>query len=168
MIRAIGPATHTVMSMGDLRAAAVAAGLENVRTLLATGNLLFEAAGREVDIRRTLEGIVGDFGLTNEVFVRQPEEIVATIEANPFPLAAARRLNHLLVLFLHRMPSREALDRLAGYEGPEHARVVGREVFIDYVEGVGRSKLTAAVLERRLGLTGTARNWNTVGKLLQG
>lgn len=84
---------------------------------------------------------------------------------NPMPHAATARPNHLLVLFLDRAPDPDTARALLAHGGPEPVEVHGREVFIDYLDGVARSKLTPARLERLLGQPGTARNWNTVGKL---
>jgi uncharacterized protein (DUF1697 family) len=53
----------------------------------------------------------------------------------------------------------------AGIVGPEKLRAVGRQLYISYPAGAGTSKLTGAVIERTLGIRGTARNWNTVLKL---
>lgn len=81
------------------------------------------------------------------------------------PHAATARPNHLLVLFLDRAPDPDHTRALLAHGGPEPVEVHGREVFIDYLDGVARSKLTPARLERLLGQPGTTRNWNTVGKL---
>ena len=73
------------------------------------------------------------------------------------------------VIFLDRAPIAEAAAKLrAIYKGPEIFHVNGREMYVDYVNGAGRSKLTNALIERTLGVTATARNWNTVTRLLSG
>ncbi len=71
----------------------------------------------------------------------------------------------MLVLFLERDADARAAGALEQYQGPEKIKVLGREVYIDYVDGISRSKLTGAVLEKQLGQPGTARNWNTIHKL---
>lgn len=166
LIRAIGAATHKKMSMQQLREACADAGLTDVRTVLATGNLLFSSTDTAVMLKHRLTDVIRAHGLDNEVFLRQPPELEAVLRNNPFPDAAADRPNHLLVLFLEAEPGADELAALQAYDGPERIVSSGREVFLDYVDGVGRSKLTAALLERRLGQAGTARNWNTIQKLL--
>jgi uncharacterized protein (DUF1697 family) len=165
LIRAIGPRTHRRMSMEDLRSACIGAGMREVRTLLATGNLLATSEAGEQELKARLGAILAGFGLDNAVFLRRPRELEAVLAGNPFRDAAEARPDHLLVLFLDRRPDPEATARLSRYAGPERTALRGREVFIDYAAGVGRSKLTAAVLERHIGQPGTARNWNTLGKL---
>ena len=166
LLRAIGPTTHKVMPMAQLRAGCEDAGFVDVRTVLATGNLLVSSAKGEGEVRDAVRSVVHAHGLDNEVFVRTPAEMQAVIASNPLPNAACHRPNHLLVLFLNDAPNDDGIEALKAYEGPERAIVHGREVFIDYKEGVGRSKLTAAALERRLGRSGTARNWNTACRLI--
>jgi uncharacterized protein (DUF1697 family) len=53
----------------------------------------------------------------------------------------------------------------AAVRGPETVRAVGRQAYIVYPDGVGKSKLTANLIESKLGTRGTGRNWNTVLKL---
>ncbi|WP_102223365.1 DUF1697 domain-containing protein [Acidimangrovimonas sediminis] len=166
LLRGIGGATHARMSMADLRHAATAAGFEEVRTVLATGNLVFASARPEAAIRSALEAVVADHGLTNAVILRDGAALGAIAGANPFAEAARLRPAHVLVHFLAELPAAGHEARLAGYAGPEAVVPSGREVFIDYVEGIGRSKLTAPRLERIFGVTGTARNWSTLGRLI--
>ena len=167
LIRAIGPPTHAAMSMAELRDGCAEAGLENARTLLATGNLLFETSASASRARASVRDVLSRHGLDNALFMRRPDELAAVLEANPFPDAALKRPNHLLVLFLERRVGESELRELEAYDGPERFEARGRELYIDYVDGVGRSRLTPAVLERRLGQPGTARNWNTVNKLVE-
>ena len=67
---------------------------------------------------------------------------------------------------LKAAPTAAAIKALSeGYNGPETIHVAGRDAYLIYPEGIGRSKLTNALIERKLGVAGTARNWNTVLKL---
>ena len=166
LIRAIGPATHAKMSMKPLREACEAAGLEKVTTYIQTGNLIIGTRKSAAAVQAIVETVLKGFGLDNLVVLRRPEDIAAVIDANPFPEAAAARPGALAVCFLAATPSKEAMARLAHYEGPEPFKLIGRDLCIDYVNGVTGSKLLPGVIERRLATPGTARNWNTVRKLL--
>lgn len=101
------------------------------------------------------------------MFLRNPAELGAVLAANPFPMAAEMRPNHMLVLFMDSVPEANSIATLATYDGPEKTKCIGKEVYIDYVNGVAGSKLTPARLEKALGHSGTARNWNTVRKLVE-
>ena len=166
LLRGIGGATHAKMPMASLRSACEDAGLGQVRTVLATGNLIFQSPLPEADLAAILRRVVEGFGLTNNpTFLRRPEELQQVLALNPMPDAAQTRPNHMLVLFLDHPPAPERIAAVIAHGGPEPVQVHGREVFIDYLDSVGRSKLTPARLERLLGQPGTARNWNTLTKL---
>ena len=81
-------------------------------------------------------------------------------------IPAAERPNLLMVVFLDGLPQAGAADRLAAFDGPERLHLEGEHLYIDYAEGVGRSKLTPALLDKALKVPATGRNWNTANTLL--
>lgn len=168
LLRGIGGATHAKMPMAALRRACEDAGLDEVRTVLATGNLVFQSPLPEEDLAATLRRVVAGFGLDNPTFLRRTAQLRQVLALNPMPDAAQLRPSHMLVLFLDHAPTADRVAALTAHGGPEPVQVHGREVFIDYLDNVGRSKLTPARLERLLGQPGTARNWNTLTKLASG
>ena len=141
------------LPMATLRTLAEGLGFTNVRTLLASGNLLVDSPLAAAEVRATLEAALG--GVT--VVMRSPAELQAVLDANPFPDAPG---NRLLISFLNDpLPP----DAAAGirHRGQERIHVAAREVVVDYVDGMGASKLRIPAAE-----AGTARNLNTVRKLL--
>lgn len=166
LLRAIGPLTHKKMSMAQFRAGCEKAGLKDVRTVLATGNALFSSEFAEAKISQILKDVLNDHGLQNEVFLRRPNDLARVLAENPFPQTSVERPNHMLVLFMADQPTSSEINALESIEKVEPTRVIGRETFIDYKSGVARSKLTPGRLEKLLGRSGTARNWNTIKKLV--
>ena len=166
LIRAIGPLTHKKMSMAQLRLGCSDAGLRDVRTVLATGNAIFSSDLPEADVRRIMRSVITAHSLDNEVFLRRPDDLAQILATNPIPDAALERPNHMLVLFMAETPSPSEIAAVESFEGPETVKVIGREAYIDYRNGVEGSKLTPGRLEKLLGRSGTARNWNTIAKLL--
>ena len=167
LFRAIGPATHKKMSMQDLRQSCEQAGLTNVSTYIASGNLLFTSTASKPQLNALLQKILSGYDLDNEVVLRTPRELRIVVSASPLLDAAKERPNHLLVVFLNKKPNPAAVDALATRNGPERILALDRELCIDYKEGIARSKLTSAVIERHLKQPGTARNWNTLNKLIE-
>ena len=105
-------------------------------------------------------------GVTTEFFVRTAKEWQAIIAANPFPEEAKRDPGHLVMMCLKDAPPPAAVKALqAAIRGREVVKAKGPQAYFVYPDGIGRSKLTIAVIERMLGTRGTARNWNTVTKL---
>lgn len=158
-----------VLPMAELRAMLEAMGFDHPRTLLQSGNAVFGVARATsaATLETKLEAEAKRrFGKPIAFLVRSAREWDAIIECNPFPDAAKNDPSHLLVMALKGAPDSAAVKTLrTRYEGPESIQVDGREAYLVYPEGIGRSRLTAALLERGLGFAGTARNWNTVLKL---
>lgn len=155
------------LAKAELIAAVESLGYTGARTLLASGNLVFEAGDTAAEaIERDLHAAVDRLhGLKSEVFVRNHADLEAVIAANPFPQAASERPSWLLVTF-HRDPFPTALlEQLAqSYQGPETLSAFGRELFADYPQGMARSNLDVAQRRAKFPV-GTGRNWNTVNKL---
>lgn len=169
LLRGVNVGGRKKVPMAALRSFAADLGLDDPRTLLQSGNLVFgSSAGGVSVLERTLEQEAANrLGLTTTFFVRPEAEWRAVVRANPFPDAARDDPGHLLVLFLRERPRREAVRALqAGIRGREVVRASGRQVYAVYPDGIGRSKLTNAVIERTLDGPCTGRNWNTVSKLL--
>jgi uncharacterized protein (DUF1697 family) len=168
LLRAVNVGGNAKLAMSNLRAAAEKAGLKNVRSLLQSGNLVFDAGSRAPSaVEKLLETVCArSFGLKTDVYVRTDAELAALIEANPFPKEARSDPGHLLVLFLREEPDAAAHKALQGaIKGREQVRGGGRHAYITFPDGIGTSKLTSAFLARYLGEPGTGRNWNTVLKL---
>jgi uncharacterized protein (DUF1697 family) len=165
LLRAVNVGGRKVL-MDDLRRVASEAGFESPATLLASGNLLFGTALPPAEAARRLEAAIREkFGVATDVMVRDRAELAAVVEANPFTRQAKAEPNRLMAMFLSGEPRAE-LDVLASAcAGGEE--VVGGPgcLYIWFPNGAGVSKLSNAVIERRLKVRGTARNWNTVGKL---
>ena len=168
MLRGINLGKRTLVK-ADLIGAAEDAGFSDARTLLASGNLVFEAGDTEPQTieRKLHEAVAARTGIKSEVFVRNLAQFQKLIAANPFPEVGRERGSQLLVIFHSEpVPKAEIARVREVYDGPERLEAVGHELFIDYPEGMGRSKLDPAMAKLKLKLPrGTGRNWNTVGKL---
>lgn len=168
LLRAINLGAHNKIRMADLRQLLVDLGLEDPKTLLLSGNVVFGSPTQPtVKLERLLqEATAKHLGVTTEYFVRTAKEWNAIVDANPFPVDAKRDPGHLVMTCLKEAPSPAAVKALqAAISGREVVKANGRQAYFVYPDGIGRSKLTTALIERMLGTRGTARNWNTVLKL---
>jgi uncharacterized protein (DUF1697 family) len=166
LLRAIGPSTHKILTMKQLETACRAAKLERTRNVLATGNLIVETDWPKDRVRETVARLMRGFGLTTAVLIRGREELARIVKANPFPDAAQERPSQLQINFLEERPTDDAIDALRARAGPERIARVAGGIYIDYAGRISDSKLTPAIVERILKSTSTARNWNTIAKLL--
>lgn len=168
LLRAVNLGGATQVSMSALRGLLAQMGFRDVRSLLQSGNLVFrQDDARASDLEHRLEErSARSLGLRTDFFVRTEAEWRRIIERNPFPREAARDPSHLVVTALRTRPSADAWEALrAAIRGPERFVGAGRQAYIVYPDGIGRSKLTARLIEDTLGTRGTSRNWNTVTKL---
>lgn len=154
--------------MADLRRAFAAEGLDEVETVVASGNVLFAYDDRPTDgLEDLFSHMMADrFDIASYVAVRNGPEVAALLAADPFPDGDDARVH---VLLLSGQPDPAALERLiadhAG-RGPERIAAGDRALYIDYIDGAGQSRLSNAFIERRLGLRGTARNRRSLQRIL--
>ena len=156
------------VSMADLRSMLTGLGFSNARTLLNSGNAVFRSKSKTgLNLEKLLElELAKKLGVQTDFLVRTADEWATIIARNPFPNEAIRDPGHLLVQVLKRAPTSQELDALrAANPGPEIIKADGLQAYIYYPAGVGESKLTNKLMEKKLGTPGTARNWNTVRKL---
>ena len=168
LLRAVNLGATNKIAMSDLRAIAADLGMHDPRTLLQSGNVVFgsDRASTTAIERLFEEETRARLNLTTDYFVRTAKEWRAIVAANPFPAEAERDPGHLLLVCLKAAPDKAAVAALQqAIKGREVVRAVGRQTYIVYPDGVGRSKLSAVMIEKWLGSRGTARNWNTVLKL---
>jgi uncharacterized protein (DUF1697 family) len=168
LLRAVNLGAHNKVGMADLRELLTQLGMQNVQTLLQSGNVVFRSDVRTTaELERTLEAAAArQLRLTTDIIVRSDKEWDAIIAANPFPKEGKLDPSHLLAVVLKATPDRANVSALReAITGREIVDVLGRCAYIVYPDGIGRSRLTSALIEKKLATRGTGRNWNTVLKL---
>ena len=151
LIRGINVGGNKKLSMADLESVCESLGYTNVRTLLNSGNVIFEAKkAKAADLEKALP-------IDARVILRTPAELKKAIERNPLK----GEPNLVMIMFLESEPKGEL-----EWPGPEKMHVDGSHVYLYYPDGAGTSKLSNTFIERKLGVAGTTRNLNTVSKLL--
>ena len=166
LLRGINVGGKNLIPMAGLKQTLEELGFAGVATYLQSGNVVFKTAkSNRAPLAKELEAVLG---VEAKVILRNADELRRIIEANPMPEEAQRGPSHYIVTFLDARPAAAAMQSLRdAYSGPEKMELRGTELYIEYGSGMGQSKLTNALIERKLGVTGTARNWNTVTKLLE-
>jgi uncharacterized protein (DUF1697 family) len=166
LLKGVNVGGNRKLPMADLKAVVAELGFGEVKTLLASGNVVFTAGGDAAAITATLEAALAKHGCKTDILLRDAADLRAIAAANPFEDAARDHPNHLLVLF-HREPfPTELLDKIPEiYQGPERLQAVGRELYVDFADNIGDSKLPQAMAKANFPKLNTGRNWNTVNKL---
>jgi len=168
LLRGINVGGRNMVAMADLKKLCARIGFEEARTLLQSGNVVFRCSERDAGAleARLEQALQKRLGFAPAVFVRNAGEWAALVKRNPFPEQAVRDPGHLLAVLMRHAPTKAAVSALrAAIPGREQVEARGREAYFYYPDGVGRSKLTPALVDKHLGGSGTARNWNTVLKL---
>jgi uncharacterized protein (DUF1697 family) len=168
LLRGINVGGHKPVAMADLRGLLAHVGFGDAQSLLQSGNLVFRGGARPSgQLERLLETEAKErLALETEFFVRTADEWKALVARNPFREEARRDPGHLVVMLLKAAAAAKDVKALqAAITGPEIVRADGRHVYMVYPNGIGRSRLTNALIEKTLGPRGTGRNWNTVVKL---
>jgi len=169
LLRGVNVGGNRKIAMADLREFAARVGLENPSTLLQSGNLVFGARARPTCAleHRLEEEAEKQLALRTDFVVRSAAEWEQVVARNPFSREARRDPSRFLVMFLKESPAKLAIDEIKGaHAGPETFHAESRELYVVFPNSVGTSKFPALLTEKRLGTRGTARNWNTVLKLL--
>ena len=170
MLRAVNVGGHAKIKMKALRALYASLKFENPQTYVQSGNVVFRTSERNLETlaKRIQKAIEKKFGCCPEVILRTTEELRAVVAKNPFAKRANVEPGKLLVTFLTSDPGDAARQNLVGQNfQPEELHAVGRELYIYFPNGAGKSKLPWAKIDKILQTRGTGRNWNSVTKLLE-
>jgi uncharacterized protein (DUF1697 family) len=142
-------------------------GLENVRTYIATGNVVFTSRKKAPQLSKSIEACIEEkFGFTSKTFVLSPAELTKAAAQNPFPQANENHKS-LHLFFLAAAPKQLKVDEMNELKKPSEQFALKDKVFYFYApEGFGTSKLGARI-GRFIPVDMTARNWRTVQKLIE-
>jgi uncharacterized protein (DUF1697 family) len=158
LLRGINIGPRRRVAMGDLRDVFTSLGYEDVQTYVQSGNVVFRSAARPEAAR-----IAAELGQDIAVLIRSAREMACVVDGNPF-LPRGADPSHVHVTFLDGEPEGEME---APASGRDEFEIAGREIYVHCPDGYGRTKLTNALFEKRLGLPATTRNWRTVTTLAE-
>lgn len=170
MLRGVNVGGHHKIKMDALRALYQSLKFEDPRTYVQSGNVIFRTKEKNTAAlaKKIQDAIERKVGFRPEVILRTAEEMRKTIAATPFPAQRGLEPGKILVTFLAGEPGPEAHATLLTFKAyPEELHLLGRELYIYFPNGAGKSKLPWSSVEKLMKTTGTARNWNSVIKLLK-
>ncbi len=167
LLRAVNVGGHNKIKMAELKRVFEELGFGQVQTYIQSGNVLFAATEAEQPLRQRLEReIEARFGFPVTVVLRTAEELRRVVAECPFAPDSLGEGESLYVSLLVEAPSQEGIERLLAFDDPAgKCRVVGREVFLLYRQRMSDSKLQNSVIEQKLCVRATARNWQTITTL---
>ena len=170
MLRGVNLGSHNRIKMDALRAVYESLKLEDPRTYVQSGNVIFRTSEKNTTkmATRIQDAIEKKFKFRPVVILRSTDELRDSIAATPFAKSRNLEPGKILLTFLSATPPDEADAKLATFKSyPEEVHLKGRELYIYFPNGAGKSKLPWSSVEKLLKVTGTARNWNSVMAMLQ-
>ncbi|RZJ31896.1 MAG: DUF1697 domain-containing protein [Flavobacterium sp.] len=170
LLRGINVSGQKLIKMEDLRKLMADAGFENVSTYIQSGNIIFE--GRETSKAKVAEAIKAlikeNYGWDVGVLMLNHSDLKKAIDGNPFLKDKNVDLKQLYVTFLSDNPTTENIEKFATANTENDVAVISGDVmYLKYFHGAGKTKLTNALIENKLKLVATTRNWNTTLKLME-
>jgi uncharacterized protein (DUF1697 family) len=167
LLRAINVGGARKIKMADLRAMFATMGYTSAQTYIQSGNVVFQAAEEEQPLRQRIERqIEATFGFPVAVALRASDEMALLAARSPYPPDALAEDESLYVALLTETPSPAGAERLLASETtPDEFRLIGREVYLLYRRTMRDTRLTNTLLEKRLGVAATSRNWRTITTL---
>jgi uncharacterized protein (DUF1697 family) len=170
LLRGVNVGGHNKIKMEALRALFESLKLRDPHTYIQSGNVVFRTKERDLGIltQRIENGIERTFGFRAAVILRTTSDLRDVILRNPFATRRGIDPHKLLVTFLASDPDADARSQVLKIKiESEELKIDGREAYIYFPNGIARSKLSWATIAKTLKTSGTARNWNSVTKLLE-
>jgi uncharacterized protein (DUF1697 family) len=170
MLRGVNVGPHNRVKMDVLRALYESLKFEDPRTYVQSGNVIFRTKEKNTPqlAKKIQTAIKKKCGCSPDVILRTAAEMRKAIAASPFADRPQLEPGKILVTFLAAEPPKEAHATLAGLKSyPEELHLQGRELYIYFPNGAGKTKLPWSSVEKLLKVTGTARNWNSVTNILK-
>ena len=171
LLRGVNVGGSKVIKMNDLAEMFTSFGFKNVKTFIQSGNVLFESSQTNPIkvISKIEKGLDKSLGYPVNVFLRTPEEIFNIIKNNPFKKEIALPSSKLYVTFLSGPMNNEIKKAVTAYNNElETFKIKNSEVYILIRKNdIQKTVFSTNFLEKKLGLIGTTRNWNSINKILQ-
>ena len=170
MLRGVNVGGHNKIKMDALRALYESLKFEDPRTYVQSGNVIFRTKEKNATTltRKIQNAIEGEFGFRPEVILRTKDELKKVVAASPFANRRDLEPGKILVTFLTAEPGPQAQATLHSLKvHPEELHLKGRELYIYFPDGAGRSTLPWSSIAKLLKTTGTARNWNSITRMLE-
>lgn len=169
-LRGVNMTGHNSIKMTDLAALYNNIGFVNVQTYIQSGNVLFSDKNgiSAADIPQLIENeILSKFSFVVPAMIRTADELNTLLSVNPFLNEANFDPAKMAVIFLHETPSEIQIEKVSNINyPPDKFQIIGSEIFIYCPNGFGKTKLYTNFFEKKMGVTGTARNWKTITTIL--
>jgi uncharacterized protein (DUF1697 family) len=169
-LRGVNMTDHNSIKMTDLSELFIKIGLKDAETYIQSGNVVFSDIGEILpsDLTSSIEqAILNRFNYAIPVIIRSRKELADLFTSNPFLEEPGFDPSKMAVIFLHDKPSDNQLRKVEAVDyPPDKFEIIGREIYTYCPNGFGKTKIYTNFFEKKMGVSGTARNWKTITTLL--
>ena len=169
-LRGVNMTGHNSIKMTDLSELFLKIGLKDAETYIQSGNVVFSEIGEILpsDLTSSIEqAILKRFNYVIPVMIRTRKELTDLFTSNPFLREPHFDPSKMAVIFLHEEPSDNQLRKVDDVDyPPDKFKIIGREIYTYCPNGFGKTKIYTNFFEKKMGVSGTARNWKTITTLL--
>ena len=170
LLRGINVSGQKIIKMDELRESLKQLDFAKTQTYIQSGNIIFSCKKTDHLILETKISklILENWDFEVPVIIRELEELIKIKNGNPFLKDEGIDTSKLHVTFLSNTPKKESINGLSNFKNPsEQFKIIEKEMYFYFPNGVGKSKLTNKLFERKLSVICTSRNWRTVNKLIE-
>lgn len=170
LLRGINVSGHNMIKMDALKSMLENCGFQNIETYIQSGNVFLESENENANsVGFTIkQEIVKQFGYDVPVIVLSKADLEKCLTNNPFFKEKNVDTKKLYVAFISKELNASALNDLKTSQfKPDEAFIDGNRIYMKLETGAGNTKLTQKYIEKKLNVTATSRNWNTVNKLIE-
>jgi uncharacterized protein (DUF1697 family) len=169
LLRGINVGWNKRILMKDLVSLYANLWFENIQTYIQSGNAIFQSteSDRTIIIQDIETAIMETYGFEVRVILRTPEEMRSIVSNMPFKWMSIE-YKYYHVCFLSEIPDANRISTFSDLDFWEDVyEIIWNTLYIAYnpITGAGKSKLTLSIIEKKLGIIGTSRNWNVVTEL---
>jgi len=170
-LRGVNMAGHNSLKMNDLAELFVSLGFKDARTYIQSGNVVFtDLSGKSInELAVIIEmAIFNKFNFTIPAMIREVDDLKKILRINPFSNEENFNPGRMAFILLHEKTTPDQINKVRDVDyPPDKFKVIESEIFVYCPNGFGKSKLYTNFFEKKMGVTGTARNWNTINTVLQ-
>ena len=171
LLRGINVGGNKIIKMKDLVEMFVSFGFKNVKTFIQSGNVIFDSSKTNIELVKSKieKGLTKSLGYSVDVILRTREELSSIVKNNPFKKEVDHPNSKLYVTFLSKLPENKIKKIVSSYDNElETFRINNSEVYIFIRKNdIQKTVFSTNFLEKKLGLLGTTRNWNSINKILK-
>jgi uncharacterized protein (DUF1697 family) len=169
LLRGVNVSGKNKLPMADLRNLLSKSGFTNVQTYIQSGNIVFQFAGTEIEASTLIaQKIKEQYDYDVPVITLSPEKVQKAMDSSPFKIEADQAPNKTFICFLSEKPEKDRLEELKkiSYDG-EFMKVEEDHIHLYFPNGAGRAKLSNNLIEKKLKVNATTRNWRTMENVLK-